>query len=218
MSKALDLALLLFAVFAGTAAAHHQTAPSENVPPRAVVEDFLKVFGSPFKAGLPDEEMQASIRPYLSNSLSELLASTKARENECVDVVARIDADINKRKSPDESDTSTKPPLFENTIFTSGNEAPHKYKILDAAMPEASKSMVMIEYTYIGENSQDSHVWRNEAIVILEDGQWKIDDFLSIPQENDTDKKRYSVRDELTDFPSCKNYFEKYEKDNTYRH
>lgn len=196
------------ATSAGSANAHEK----ENSEARLHVEKFLTIIGNPYGEGLPDKPLQDKIKPFLSKSFFKLVKEAEERETECIKITGEIDDDINKKKSAAEPASVTKPPIIESAIFTSNNEAPHKYRITKVTATSRSQSHVTIEYTYIDKNGRQPYIWQNDAVLIQESGHWKINDFLSIPQANDTDKKSFGVRDQLIEFPSCKNSFKDYEK------
>jgi hypothetical protein len=207
---------LAFCMPVATASAAANAQEKENSEARLHVDSFLNAIGDSYAEGLPGKSLQSKIRPFLSKSFSQLLKDVDERQVECIKITGKIDDDINKNKPENEPASSTKPPLMEGAIFTSNNEAPQKYRTIKSTPISRSQSRVTIEYTYIDSSGRQPYVWQNDALLIQENGHWKINDFLSIPQADDTDRKSYSVRSQLTEFPSCKNYFSDYEKNNSH--
>lgn len=112
-------------------------------------------FGSP---GLPEGETLRSYRPLLSKRLLALIAdATRYR-------------DTFAAAYPDD-----KPPYGDGDLFTSLFEGPTAHKIGKRTVLAPDRQSIEIELTYSEPRLPDTH-WTDRALMLREDGQWKLDD------------------------------------------
>ncbi|WP_141233523.1 hypothetical protein ABU614_01560 [Lysobacter firmicutimachus] len=160
---------ILFASMAtacGSAGERPQHAPSARAADavrgdsaQAVAEAFYRVHVDIRSGGLPDGEAMQRYRPLLSKRLLGLIAGA-ARERD-----AAIAA------HPDE-----KPPFVDGDLFSSLYEGPTGYRIGARTVSGPDRESFEIELSYREPPSSEVSRWTDRALLLREDGQWKLDD------------------------------------------
>lgn len=175
--------------------------------------------GKPYQTGLPDKKLQLKLQPYFSRDLAKLVKETENREQQCLDIYSRINADITKKTPKGQPPATLKPPLVESSLFASQVEAPEQFRITKSATSKNKKMIFLtVEYGDYDDNAKSMYHWKNMVILINEDNHWKIDNFTDFPENKAAIVGQYDVESSLKEFPSCTNDYKDYEKNNSYRH
>lgn len=124
----------------------------------AVADAFYRAhaeFGGP---GLPEGETLRHYRPLLSKRLLGLIAEATRYRN----AVAAA--------HPDD-----KPPYGDGDLFTSLFEGPTGYRLGKRALLAPDRESIEVELSYSEPRTPDTY-WTDRALMLREDGQWKLDD------------------------------------------
>lgn len=133
------------------------TVPADGAS--AVAAAFYRVHLQARTGGVPDGETLERYRPMLSRRLLDLIAgATRERD-------AAIAA------HPDE-----KPPFVDGDVFSSLFEGPTGYAIGPRTVLAADRERIEIELTHQEPRTPGITRWSDHALMVREDGQWKLDD------------------------------------------
>lgn len=191
---------------------------SESGQAEKVFSAFFHAMGKPYRTGLPDEALQKKLSPYFSKGLAKLLLEAEHRQDECLAIGAKINRDILKHTKRGETPAILKPAMIEGSIFAMQYESPDGYKVIKSNIQDKNTLSLVVEYSYHDSTAASAYHWKSKVILINENDQWRIDNFIEIPLEAGNTGKPDDVRSSLNNFPSCINDYKNYEKDNSYRH
>ncbi len=125
--------------------------------PGRTVEDFYTLCLKMHPIGLPTQEEQRAMTPYLSRRLLGLLDE------------ARSYREVFKREHPGD-----KPPWVEGCLFASLFEGPTKFKVTKVIAGSDGTSTVTVHVWY------EKYEWEDSAIVRSEGKRFVIDDFVML--------------------------------------
>jgi hypothetical protein len=180
---------------------------SEADKAKTVFAKFYQAMGKPYYTGLPDSALQKKLHLFLSAEFFEAIKQAEIRESECIAVYGKHNQQVIKVTPKGQAPAILKPPLVESSIFASQYEPPDSFKILSAT-PKNKKMMLLVEYTAFDGSTSANFTWKNKALLIRENGAWKIDDFIDMDDpDNKTEDENAYVKSFLKTFPSCKNEF-----------
>ena len=161
----LSLATVLNACAPGPTSAQneHATAPtatqtSDDIDARGVVEQFYTMHLRERTGGAPEAARMAHYRPFLSRRLfGQLEQAARIRDQAIAD-------------HPDE-----KPPFVDGDLFSSLFEGATSFEIGVPVSQKDGREHVPVNFSY-SEAGTPAERWTDTAVLVREDGAWKLDD------------------------------------------
>lgn len=123
--------------------------------PSTPVNEFYSLYLKLRPSGLPTQEEEQAMAPYLSDRLLGLID------------IARTCQETFKRKYPEE-----KPPWADGCLFSSLFEGPSYFKVLNVTVNSDGTSTVSVHFRY------ETTEWEDSLIVRKEANKFVIDDFV----------------------------------------
>jgi len=130
--------------------------------------------------GIPDDKAIATLSPYLSKGLIQLLKGANQVE-----------------KDDAATQTEPSPGLSEGwNLFFSVYEGPTSWKEL-SFQAKGNQAFAIIEFTLTDPNSSKPEIWQRKITMVHESQRWLIDDLIDIPQDNTNHPAglRYQLKD-----------------------
>jgi hypothetical protein len=168
-----------------------------------VFKQFFITMDSANNPGLPDKALQKKLNPYLSKKFLKALKHAKSQEDGCIKLYANYNANILKKTPPGQAPETLKPPVYEGYVFVIQNDPPDSYKIVQSFI-EYQKAFLMVEYTSHDKTTNTNFSWKNKIALAYEGNSWKIDDFISVPEDTDKGETPYRLKQDLYEYQSCK--------------
>jgi hypothetical protein len=182
---------------------------SDSDKAQKVFTSFYKAMGNPYNIGIPDASLQKKLRQYLSAELNKTIKEAAIIETECMAVYGKHNTQVISATPKGQAPEILKPPVVEGSIFVSQYEPPDSFGILSAT-PKNNKMILLIEYTAYDGSTSANYTWNNKATLIIENGSWKIDDFIDMDETGEKlETQSNSVKLFLKSLTSCKNDFKK---------
>lgn len=128
--------------------------------PRRPVEDFYRLYLKTKPIGLPTQEQQQAMAPYLSMRLLGLIDEARSYQ------------ETFKRQNSDE-----KPPWVDGCLFASLFEGPTRFKVSNVVANSDGTSTVKVHFWHETSDGQISD-WEDAVMVRKEGERFVIDDFL----------------------------------------
>ena len=128
--------------------------------PQAPVEDFYRLYLKTHPIGLPTQEQEQVMAPYLSGRLLGLIDEARSYQ------------ETFKRQYPDD-----KPPWIEGCLFASLFEGPTRFKVSNIVANSDGTSIVKVHFWYETSDGQKFD-WEDSVIVRREAKRFVIDDFV----------------------------------------
>lgn len=125
--------------------------------PAARLRAFLDAHGN--QSGLPTAEQAALIQPCLSAALDAAIAAARAGQRAFI------------ARHPDE-----KPPFIEGRIFHSSGAAPFTAYAIVLPQGGCTGGRCVVRVDMVDTVASPDVPWHDEFVLVLEDGQWRIDD------------------------------------------
>ena len=123
--------------------------------PAKPVEAFYTLYLKTHSSGLPAQDEERAMAPYLSRRLLGLIDNARSYQ------------EAYKRQHPDD-----KPPWIEGCLFASVFEGPTKFRVMKVAANPDGTSTVTVHFQY------DTFEWDDSVIVRNEAEKFVIDDFV----------------------------------------
>ncbi|QWF15914.1 hypothetical protein [Lysobacter capsici] len=124
----------------------------------AAADAFYRAHAEFGSSGLPEGETLRHYRPLLSRRLLALIAEATGYR----DAFAA-------------AHPGDKPPYGDGDLFTSLFEGPTGYRLGKRTVLAPDRESIEVELTYSEPRTPDTH-WTDRALMLREDGQWKLDD------------------------------------------
>lgn len=127
--------------------------------PAVRLRAFLDAHGN--QSGLPTAEQAPVIRPYLSHALDAAMAEARSEQQAFI------------ARHPDE-----KPPFIEGPIFHSSGAEPFTAYAIVLPQGGCAGERCVVRVDMVDTVASPDVLWHDEFVLVLEDGQWRIDDVL----------------------------------------
>jgi len=124
----------------------------------AVADAFYRVHIDVRSGGLPEGETMQRYRPLLSKRLLALIAGAARKRDAAI------------AAHPDE-----KPPFVDGDLFSTVYEGPTGYRIGQRTVSGPDRESFDVELSLKEPMTEESR-WTDRALLLREDGQWKLDD------------------------------------------
>jgi hypothetical protein len=181
--------------------AYTKVMDAENA--EKMFKQFFSTMDSRNNPGLPDKALQKRLDPYLSKEFSKILRRAKIYEEGCIRLYSNHNASVTKKTPKGEAPETLKPPVHEGYVFVIQNDPPDSYKIAQSFI-EYQKAFLIVEYTSHDKTTKTNFSWKNKVVLVYENHGWKIDDFISIPEDTDKGQTPHRVKQDLYEYQSCK--------------
>lgn len=138
------------------------TMSPQATAPRATVDRFLDFYFHEYGSGLPDAAQRATLRPLLTDGLTEALERAAVAEL-CANEQAR----------------GQEPPLIQGDIFSSLFEKATAVVGIDQGAAEGQRLTYRLHFEWREPGAAEASVrWTDEVTLQAVDGRWLIDDFI----------------------------------------
>lgn len=138
------------------------TMSPQATAPRATVDRFLDFYFHEYGSGLPDAAQRATLRPLLTDGLTEALERAAVAEL-CANEQAR----------------GQEPPLIQGDIFSSLFEKATAVVGIDQGAAEGRRLTYPFHFEWREPGAAEASVrWTDEVTLQAVDGRWLIDDFI----------------------------------------
>jgi hypothetical protein len=138
------------------------TMAPQAIAPRATVDRFLDFYFNEYGSGLPDAAQRATLRPLLTDGLTEALERAAVAER-CANEQAR----------------GQEPPLIQGDIFSSLFEKATAVIGIDQGARDRQRMAYRLRFEWREPGAVDASVlWTDQVTLQAVDGRWLIDDFV----------------------------------------